>query len=253
MTTTHPATPHSLYLLDSSQLQRSNRQDADGFLIWLSAMLIACAHGAVAVYCFFFSTTEIALTNVMFAALSLGFAVFAKHFANSVWLNPLAVLLLLAGTSFYLHGFPGPIVIFPYILLPVPAFRVLGLRWGSALTGGFLVSASMALFGGLVVEAELPRVVRINVMIALCVATGFGWAFEYARRRADMNLEDMLKKLRVLHGVIPICSSCKMVQEADESWHQIETLLHQKGQVEFSHGLCKDCLSEAMEDLEEAP
>ncbi|MGB0953495.1 MAG: hypothetical protein ACPG31_09725 [Planctomycetota bacterium] len=249
MTSAHPATPPSLYLLDSSQLQRSNLQDADGYLIWLTATLIGVAHGALAVYCLSFSGVEIGLANVMFALMSFGFALYAKHQAHSPWIHPLAVGLLLSGTSFLLHGYPGPIVIFPYILMPLPAFRVLGLHWGGVLMAGFLASAALSLFGGGVVEMQMSSSVRINVMISLCIATGFGWAFEYARRRADLNLEDMLKKLRVLHGVIPICSSCKMVREEGDSWRQIEELLHQKGQVEFSHGLCGDCLHEAMEDL----
>lgn len=245
----HASAP-SLYLLDSSQLQRSNIQDTDGYLVWLSAILIGCAHLGVAFLCLGLGNPTIAFANFGFAALSFGFTLYARRYAQSPLTQPLGAALLLLGTSFYLHGYPGPIVIFPYILLPVPAFRVLGLRWGAVLVAGFLISAAGSLFYSELAAQQLTEGVRINVMIALAIATGFGWTFEFARRRADMDLEEMLKKLRVLHGVIPICSSCKMVREADDSWHQIEALLHQKGQVEFSHGLCKDCLSDAMEDLE---
>lgn len=242
---------HSPYLLDSSQFQRRNLQDADGHLIWLSAILLGCAHGGVAILCLSFGNVWIALANIFFAFLSFGFSLFVKRFATESWVHPIGACILLAGTSFYLFGYPGPIVIFPYILLPVPAFRVHGLLWGGVLTTGFLITASLSMFGTTAGAAQLPDAVRINVMVALCISAGFGWAFEFARRRYDLNLEQTLKNLRVLHGVIPICSSCKMVREADDTWRQIEGLLHRKGQVEFSHGLCQDCLGDALEDLNE--
>ena len=42
-------------------------------------------------------------------------------------------------------------------------------------------------------------------------------------------------------GVLPICASCKKIQNEDGNWQQIELYIRERAQVEFSHGICPEC------------
>jgi PAS domain S-box-containing protein len=43
-------------------------------------------------------------------------------------------------------------------------------------------------------------------------------------------------------GLLPICSSCKKIRDKGGLWHQIEHYLNIHARIEFSHGICPDCL-----------
>jgi hypothetical protein len=50
--------------------------------------------------------------------------------------------------------------------------------------------------------------------------------------------------------MIPICASCKKVQDNAESWTRIETYFNDHWGVDFSHGLCPDCHGAEIAELE---
>lgn len=55
-------------------------------------------------------------------------------------------------------------------------------------------------------------------------------------------LED-ISELAELRSLLPICSSCKKVREADGSWESVEVYLRRHvPQSPLSRGLCPDCL-----------
>ncbi|EKD27304.1 MAG: hypothetical protein ACD_79C00765G0004 [uncultured bacterium] len=55
-------------------------------------------------------------------------------------------------------------------------------------------------------------------------------------------------KIEMLESFLPICSHCKKIRtdnntpEDPNSWIAVETYFNIKNQVEFSHGICPDCL-----------
>lgn len=55
------------------------------------------------------------------------------------------------------------------------------------------------------------------------------------------ELQQTLAVLNTLTGVLPICASCKKIQNEDGSWQQIELYIRERAQVEFSHGMCPEC------------
>ncbi len=57
-----------------------------------------------------------------------------------------------------------------------------------------------------------------------------------------VELEDALAKIKVLSGIIPICSSCKKIRDDAGYWQQVEEYISQHTEAEFSHGICNDCL-----------
>lgn len=61
--------------------------------------------------------------------------------------------------------------------------------------------------------------------------------------RSRQSLE---KKVEILESILPICMHCKKIRVErpgePNRWVAVETFFHQKGEVEFSHGVCDDCL-----------
>jgi PAS domain S-box-containing protein len=56
------------------------------------------------------------------------------------------------------------------------------------------------------------------------------------------DLEQAMAKVKTLTGVLPICASCKKVREESGDWEQIEVYIRDRTQLEFSHGLCPECI-----------
>ncbi len=52
---------------------------------------------------------------------------------------------------------------------------------------------------------------------------------------------NLLKKVKLLEGVLPVCSFCKKIREGKE-WVPIESYIRDRSQADFTHGLCPDCL-----------
>jgi hypothetical protein len=61
-------------------------------------------------------------------------------------------------------------------------------------------------------------------------------------------LED-ITELTLLKTIIPICMHCKKVRDDHQYWQQVEGYFHQFIGVEFSHGVCPDCLQQHYADL----
>lgn len=47
--------------------------------------------------------------------------------------------------------------------------------------------------------------------------------------------------LKVLQGLLPICSYCKKIRDVDGYWEQIERYIAARSEADFTHGMCPDC------------
>jgi hypothetical protein len=55
------------------------------------------------------------------------------------------------------------------------------------------------------------------------------------------ELEEALANIKVLRGLIPICSYCKKVRDDQNYWQQVEQYIESHAEVEFSHSVCPEC------------
>ncbi|RMG74162.1 MAG: response regulator [Nitrospirae bacterium] len=55
------------------------------------------------------------------------------------------------------------------------------------------------------------------------------------------QLQEAMKEIKTLSGLIPICASCKKIRDDSGYWKQVEQYIEEHSQAEFSHGLCPDC------------
>ena len=49
------------------------------------------------------------------------------------------------------------------------------------------------------------------------------------------------QRVRVLEGLVPICSFCKSIRDDQQEWVRLEEYITQHSEAVISHGLCPDC------------
>ncbi len=55
------------------------------------------------------------------------------------------------------------------------------------------------------------------------------------------ELQEALATIKTLHGILPICSSCKKIRDDKGAWTQMEAYITEHTDAEFSHGICSEC------------
>jgi GAF domain-containing protein len=61
-------------------------------------------------------------------------------------------------------------------------------------------------------------------------------------RRVSARMAEALEKVKTLHGLLPICAWCKRIRDDHGYWSQVEAYIHEHTGVDFTHGICPDCL-----------
>ncbi len=72
---------------------------------------------------------------------------------------------------------------------------------------------------------------------------------EVERERLIVDLQEALKKVKTLSGMLPLCSSCKKVRDDKGYWNQIDAYISEHSDAEISHGLCPDCMKKLYPDI----
>jgi hypothetical protein len=57
----------------------------------------------------------------------------------------------------------------------------------------------------------------------------------------NKNLSDYLEEIKMLRGIVPICSFCKKIRDDEGNWHEIEDYVSKYSEAQFSHGFCPEC------------
>ena len=55
------------------------------------------------------------------------------------------------------------------------------------------------------------------------------------------ELENALKRVKQLQGLLPICSYCKKIRNDRNYWEQVDAYIASHSEAQFSHGVCPDC------------
>ena len=68
------------------------------------------------------------------------------------------------------------------------------------------------------------------------------------------ELEEALSKVKLLQGLLPICSYCKRVRDDGNYWQQVESYVTDCSEARFSHSICPTCYErEVRPQLEALP
>jgi phosphoserine phosphatase RsbU/P len=77
--------------------------------------------------------------------------------------------------------------------------------------------------------------------------------------KKNEKLERALVEIEALKGLLPVCSNCKKIRNADadtskqSSWISLEAYLHEHTAAEVTHSICPQCMAELYPDLAPKP
>jgi sigma-B regulation protein RsbU (phosphoserine phosphatase) len=66
--------------------------------------------------------------------------------------------------------------------------------------------------------------------------------FSEERERLYRELQEAMVRIKVLQGILPICSLCKQIRDAKGDWQPVEVYVKKHSDADFSHGICPACL-----------
>ena len=141
--------------------------------------------------------------------------------------------------------FAGDILTGPYIQFPVTFILPIGLMtWYHGGVKGIVLAIFMVVARFAVVwqlESELVAgqlwIAALNALIRGFVLVVLAWLLN----RVALQLQELNRRVRVLEGILPICSFCKKIRSESGAWQPIESYITQHSEAEFSHGLCVPC------------
>jgi hypothetical protein len=133
----------------------------------------------------------------------------------------------------------GPFIYFPiFFLFPIVlATWFNGLQWG--LVFALCLPLSRIFFPLFwpvpwsILEVSVNAVIRI---------LSFSFVVLLVDREAKRRV--LVEEVKILRGLLPICSFCKKIRKKDNTWVTVEEYLQEHSEAEFSHGFCPDCVRE---------
>jgi CheY-like chemotaxis protein len=81
-------------------------------------------------------------------------------------------------------------------------------------------------------RAELRARVQVGVTVV-----------ELQQKLAErvIELEEALAHVKLLQGILPICSYCKHVRDDRNYWQSVECYISEHSEAKFSHSICPNC------------
>jgi PAS domain S-box-containing protein len=65
------------------------------------------------------------------------------------------------------------------------------------------------------------------------------------REKLIKDLQNALGRIKLVSGLLPICTSCKKIRDDKGYWNKLESYMERHSSVEFSHSVCPECLKKA--------
>ncbi len=137
------------------------------------------------------------------------------------------------------------LVLAMYVALPIP------IRSQAAIAAIYTAGEAVVLSTFRQVELAVGLDILTAHACAHAVGVVASWQMQRARRDQFLALREAehahtqeqraWSELKVLQGIIPICSHCRKVRTEAGGWSQLETYVQGHSEALFSHGICPDC------------
>ncbi len=137
-----------------------------------------------------------------------------------------------------------------------PYVEKLGIIYSSLLTTGISTIISVCITASIMIWLKIPYPIFTNVIIIaiicpLVIASplSYFWFKLFERSNNDrlkleilnQRLEQTLKEVKELSGLLPICASCKKIRDDKGYWNQLESYIKIHSKADFSHSICPEC------------
>jgi GAF domain-containing protein len=109
--------------------------------------------------------------------------------------------------------------------------------------GAPLITPEGHILGSLCVIDQQPRSLS-DAQKAALEALARQVVIQLELRRVSASLAAALNKIKLMEGLIPICSYCKGIRNDEGYWSTVEQFIKQHSAVEFTHGICDECLQQ---------
>ena len=116
-------------------------------------------------------------------------------------------------------------------------------------------------------ERRSERNLLLAGAVLLLLIGALGWSRWLIRRRSEQALSvanselrtsqqhllETLEQVEQLHGLLPVCSSCKAIRDSSGAWQDLEDFLASKTDASLTHSICPSCHDELYAHLEPEP
>lgn len=109
------------------------------------------------------------------------------------------------------------------------------------------------IIGDTPVQAFLEKVIAYLlgfILIAIGIRRWLPKVIEHQRMIIN-SLEKTKGEVRVLQGLLPICSCCNKIRDDKGYWNRLEAYITDHSEAEFSHGVCPACTKELYPEVAE--
>ena len=55
-------------------------------------------------------------------------------------------------------------------------------------------------------------------------------------------MDEMKNEMKILQGILPMCSHCHKIRDNEGNWHRVDTYIGTHTEAGVSHGLCPECV-----------
>jgi hypothetical protein len=159
---------------------------------------------------------------------------------SPAWLVPVIV-----GTStvIFLIDVFSPIGVAVPMLLVIPVYLAGWLRQRWVLPVAGLAATVLVLLGALLSPpGGIDWIVWINRLLAIVTI----WLTVVV----SLTQHRLAAEIKSLHGLLPICASCKKIRDEQGQWHSLEMFIREHSEAQFTHGLCPICLEAYTAELQ---
>lgn len=102
--------------------------------------------------------------------------------------------------------------------------------------------------GTLCVIDSQPRKLKPAQLLALGQLRAQADAL-FTLRYTQCRLQDALKQIKILGGLLPICSYCKNVRDENGYWRSVEAYIRKRSEADFSHCICESCAKQQFPEI----
>lgn len=133
-----------------------------------------------------------------------------------------------------------PLRIFPFVFI----FPLMLAAWNRSLTFAMVCAVTLSLTrithqfvfdpNPDTVDEVTAALVRFFVLTLLAGLTN----------QLGRQARQLRQRVKLLEGILPICSRCKSIRDENNHWIQLEGYISAHTAAQFSHGFCPQCFKE---------